>query len=62
MKKVLMVIYSIVVVFCVGYGIPLTIVNIGKEAFLPYLIISIIGVILLCIGALFITFKNKDKK
>ncbi len=62
MKNELQVIYSIVVVFCVGYGIPLTIVNIGKEVFLPYLIISIIGVILLCIGALFITFKNKDKK
>ena len=59
--KALKIIYSFVTVACVFYGIPLTIINIGKEAFMPNLLIAIIGLMLLSIAAAYIAIQKREK-
>jgi len=58
-NKILFTIYSIVTLFCLFYGLPLTIININKEHFYIYLIVAVVGVILLVIGALYIIYKDR---
>lgn len=58
-NKILFTIYSIVTLFCLFYGLPLTIININKEYFYIYLVVAVVGVILLVIGALYIKYKDR---
>ena len=57
--KVFQIIYCVLGALCLFYGIPLAIVNIGKEPFLMYLIITIVGIALLSVYAIYVTFKKK---
>ncbi|MCR5184595.1 MAG: hypothetical protein K6C32_00725 [Bacilli bacterium] len=62
MKKVLFTIYDIITLACMAYGIPLTIVNIGKEYFFIYLAIGITGIVLFLIGIFLLTLEKKKNK
>ena len=59
--KALKIIYSFLVVGWVGYGVPLTIINIGKEPFVPCLIIALVGLALFVLGAVYL-MKTRNKE
>lgn len=60
-KKILFSIYSIITIFCLFYGVPLTIINAGKDDFFIYLSIAIIGIVLLIVMAIYILIKQRNK-
>ena len=62
--RILYVIYSIVTVFCIFYGFPLMIVNIGRnqQKVFIYMGIFIFGFLLLCGGAVYILLKRRNKE
>ena len=64
MKKALWSIYSLVTVFCLAYGFPMAIVNVGKDykAAIIHFIIGGVGAVLLLIAAAFLYFQKKKKQ
>ena len=60
-NKIAYLLYSFITVFCLCFGIPLTIININKPGFVPWLIVGIVGVIFLLIGAGYIMIHNHEK-
>ncbi len=60
-KKILFSIYSIITIFCLFYGVPLTIINAGKDDFFIYLSVAIIGIVLLIVMAIYILIKQRNK-
>ena len=63
MKKTLFTIFSIATVFCLFYGVPMTIINIGKDSgkVLSYGIVAGVGFIGLIVLATIIFINNKRK-
>jgi len=59
--KILKVVYGVVTSLCLFYGVPLTISNIGKESFVPYLIVALVGVVLLSLGATYLILSRIEK-
>ena len=64
MKKVLFLVYSLITIFCLSYGIPLLIINYPKgfDKVILYLIASIVGILLLIAGAIVILIKKKKDR
>ena len=61
-NKFIYTIYSLITVFCMFFGIPLTIVNIGKENFYIYLAIAVVGIVLFIAGTIILIILEKMKK
>lgn len=64
MKKFLFFLYSLVTLFCLVYGFPMAIVNIGKDNMLMivHFVIAGVGVVLLLIYATVLTVRRRKKK
>ncbi|MBQ9457401.1 MAG: hypothetical protein IJU64_02685 [Bacilli bacterium] len=64
MKKAFWGIYSLVTVFCLAYGFPMAIVNVGKDinTAVLHFIIGGVGVVLLLIAASVLHFQKKKKQ
>ena len=64
MKKTLEMIYSLVTVFCLFYGFPMAIINIGKDTktVIIHLIIGGIGLLLLLIASIYLLYQKKNNK
>lgn len=62
MKKVLLGLYALVTLGCLLYGIPMAIVNIGRDSqvVIIHSIIGVIGIALLFAGA-FVLMKKKKQ-
>ena len=60
--KIFRSIIGVIGLLCVFYGIPLSIVNMGKEGFFIYLIVGLVGLALIGLVAVLMMLEKRNQK